>query len=101
MYSTMNVATSNNLVADSTTEIEVADGNDRQFLDFDISKVQTLTLEQLARTEKENDYNGNPLLGIYHFSLYSRYRKCAPNVAIVPRYGICLLPTTKTEELPV
>ena len=108
MYSTMNVATSNNLVADSTTEIEVAGGNDRQFLDFDISKVQTLTLEQLARTEKENDYNGNPLLGIYHFqliqqihiifSLYSRYRKCAPNVAIVPRYGICSLPTTKTEE---
>lgn len=31
MYSTMNVATSNNLVADSTTEIEVAGGNDRQF----------------------------------------------------------------------
>lgn len=30
MYSTMNVATSNNLVADSTTEIEVAGGNDRR-----------------------------------------------------------------------
>lgn len=78
MYSTMNVATSNNLVADSTTEIEVAGGNDRQFLDFDISKVQTLTLEQLARTEKENDYNGNPLLGIYHFQLIQQIQEmCA------------------------
>lgn len=98
MYSTMNVATSNNLVSDSTTEIEVAGGNNRQFLDFDISKVQTLTLEQLARTEKENDYNGNPLLGIYHFSSYSRYRRCVPSVVIVPRYGICSLPTIKIEE---
>ncbi len=69
MYSTMNVAASNNMVAEPATELEVASGNDRQFLDFDISKVQTLTLEQLARTEKENDYNGDPLMGIYHFQL--------------------------------
>lgn len=78
MYSTMNVAASNNMVAEPVTELEVASGNDRQFLDFDISKVQTLTLEQLARTEKENDYNGNPLMGIYHFQLIQQIQEmCA------------------------
>lgn len=78
MYSTMNVAASNNMVAEPATEFEVASGNDRQFLDFDISKVQTLTLEQLARTEKENDYNGNPLMGIYHFQLIQQIQEmCA------------------------
>lgn len=78
MYSTMNVAASNNMVAEPATELEVASGNDRQFLDFDISKVQTLTLEQLARTEKENDYNGNPLMGIYHFQLIQQIQEmCA------------------------
>ena len=41
MYSTMNVATSvsNGMVSEPV----VAGGNDRQFLDFDISKVQTMT----------------------------------------------------------
>lgn len=78
MYSTMNVAASNNMVAEPATELEVTSGNDRQFLDFDISKVQTLTLEQLARTEKENDYNGNPLMGIYHFQLIQQIQEmCA------------------------
>lgn len=78
MYSTMNVAASNNMVAEPATELEVASGNDRQFFDFDISKVQTLTLEQLARTEKENDYNGNPLMGIYHFQLIQQIQEmCA------------------------
>lgn len=78
MYSTMNVAASNNMVAEPATELEVASGNDRQFLDFDISKVQALTLEQLARTEKENDYNGNPLMGIYHFQLIQQIQEmCA------------------------
>lgn len=78
MYSTMNVAASNNMVAEPATELKVASGNDRQFLDFDISKVQTLTLEQLARTEKENDYNGDPLMGIYHFQLIQQIQEmCA------------------------
>lgn len=78
MYSTMNVAASNNMVAEPATELEVASGNDCQFFDFDISKVQTLTLEQLARTEKENDYNGNPLMGIYHFQLIQQIQEmCA------------------------
>lgn len=78
MYSTMNVAASNNMVSEPATELKVAGGNDRQFLDFDISKVQTLTLEQLARTEKESDYNGNPLMGIYHFQLIQQIQEmCA------------------------
>ena len=43
--------------------------NDNQFLDFETSKVQIITLEQLERTEKENDVYGKPLKGIYHFDL--------------------------------
>lgn len=44
MYSTMNVATSvsNGMVSEPVTEPVVVGGNDRQFLDFDISKVQTM-----------------------------------------------------------
>ena len=94
----MNVATSNNLVADSTTEIEVAGGNDRQFLDFDISKVQTLTLEQLARTEKENDYNGNPLLGIYHFQLIQQIQEMCAERGYRAEIWDLFAATTKTEE---
>lgn len=78
MYSTMNVSVSNNMVAEPFPTPEIINGNDRQFLDFDISKVQTLTLEQLARTEKENDYNGSPLMGIYHFQLIQQVQEmCA------------------------
>lgn len=40
-----------------------------QFLDFETSKVQILTIDQLERTEKENDVYGKPLKGIYHFDL--------------------------------
>lgn len=75
----MNLQTvvSDNMVSESAG-ITVAGGDDRQFLDFDISKVQTLTLEQLARTEKENDYNGKPLMGIYHFQLIQQIQEmCA------------------------
>ena len=73
----MNVSTamSANMIAEPATEMMVAASNDRQFLDFDVSKVQTLTLEQLARTEKENDYNGNPLMGIYHFQLIQQIQE--------------------------
>lgn len=44
MYSTMNVVTSvsNGMVSEPVTEPVVVGGNDRQFLDFDISKVQTM-----------------------------------------------------------
>ena len=73
----LQTAVSDNMVSESAG-ITVAGGDDRQFLDFDISKVQTLTLEQLARTEKENDYNGKPLMGIYHFQLIQQIQEmCA------------------------
>lgn len=42
---------------------------DNKLFDFDKAKVQTLTLDQLERTHKENDVYGNPLRGIYHFQL--------------------------------
>lgn len=73
----LQTAVSDNMVLEPAG-ITVAGGDDRQFLDFDISKVQTLTLEQLARTEKENDYNGKPLMGIYHFQLIQQVQEmCA------------------------
>lgn len=73
----LQTAVSDNMVSESAG-ITVEGGDDRQFLDFDISKVQTLTLEQLARTEKENDYNGKPLMGIYHFQLIQQIQEmCA------------------------
>lgn len=51
--------------------------NSNKFLDFETSKVQILTLEQLERTEKENDVNGQPLKGIYHFDLIRQIQdKC-------------------------
>ena len=42
---------------------------DSKFFSFDTAKVQSLTLEQLERTHKENDCFGNPLKGIYHYAL--------------------------------
>lgn len=43
-----------------------------QFFDFEKAKVQTLTLNQLERTHKENDVYGNPLRGIYHYQLLNQ-----------------------------
>ena len=102
-YSTMNVTTSvsNDLVSDTITEPVVAGGNDRQFLDFDISKVQTLTLEQLARTEKENDYNGNPLMGIYHFQLIQQIQEMCSERGYRAEIWDLFAPTTKTVVLLV
>lgn len=40
-----------------------------KFFDFEKAKVQTLTLDQLERTHKENDVYGKPLRGIYHYAL--------------------------------
>lgn len=42
---------------------------DNKFFDFEKAKVQTLTIEQLERTHKENDVYGKPLRGIYHYEL--------------------------------
>lgn len=58
------------IVAEPTNQVEqLASANTDQFLDFEKQKVQILTLDQLERTEKENDVYGNPLKGLYHFEL--------------------------------
>lgn len=50
---------------------EVVDNN--HFFDFEKAKVQSLTMEQLKRTVRENDgESGNPLHGIYHYELLDR-----------------------------
>lgn len=55
------------------TMIQIQNGaqtaNANQFFDFEKAKVQTLTLNQLERTHKENDVYGKPLRGIYHYEL--------------------------------
>ena len=43
-----------------------------KFFDFEKAKVQTLSLDQLARTHKENDIYGKPLRGIYHYDLLNQ-----------------------------
>lgn len=53
-------------------EAELKSFNENQFLDFETSKVQIVTLDQLQRTEKENDVYGKPLKGMYHFELINR-----------------------------
>lgn len=45
---------------------------ENKFFDFEKAKVQTLTLEQLRKTHKENDVYGNPLRGIYHYELVQK-----------------------------
>lgn len=45
---------------------------ENKFFDFEKAKVQTMTLDQLRRTHKENDVYGNPLRGIYHYELVQR-----------------------------
>ena len=43
--------------------------NENQFLDFSTSKVQSITLDQLRKTQREKDPKGMPLKGIYHYDL--------------------------------
>lgn len=40
-----------------------------KFFDFEKEKVQSITLDQLQNTHRENDVYGNPLKGIYHYQL--------------------------------
>jgi hypothetical protein len=43
-----------------------------KLFDFEKARVQTLTIEQLQRTHKENDVYGRPLRGIYHYELLNQ-----------------------------
>ena len=40
-----------------------------QFFDFNKNKVQTLSIEQLERTNREHDVNNNPLMGILNYQV--------------------------------
>lgn len=60
-----------------TKAIETTTVQDKQFFDFDLQGCQVITLEQLARTYKENDVMGQPLRGIYHYSLIEEIVKMA------------------------
>lgn len=71
----MGVKTVAPATVESAVVPELKSLNDRQFLDFDVSRVQVLTLDQLERTEKENDSYGNPLKGIYHFDLINKVQE--------------------------
>ena len=46
--------------------------NEDKFFDFEKAKTQSITLEQLSRTHREDDVYGNPLRGIYHFDLFTK-----------------------------
>lgn len=40
---------------------------ENRILNFKDNKIQELTLDELRSTVKEEDYNGKPLMGMYHF----------------------------------
>lgn len=52
--------------------VDVSEVNEDKFFDFEKTKTQAITLEQLNRTYRENDVYGNPLRGIYHYDLFSK-----------------------------
>lgn len=59
-------------------ENQITTTNPNQFLDFSAAKVQSITMDQLRRTVRENypyaDEDGNlkPISGIYHFDFFDR-----------------------------
>lgn len=56
--------------------------NPNELLSFDKEKVQTLTLEQLKRTYKENDVYGKPLKGMYHHEVIERCAETAMDAGL-------------------
>lgn len=52
--------------------VDVSEVSEDKFFDFEKTKTQAITLEQLNRTYRENDVYGNPLRGIYHYDLFSK-----------------------------
>lgn len=53
-----------------------------ELLSFDKEKVQTLTLEQLKRTYKENDVYGKPLKGMYHHEVIEKCMETAMDAGL-------------------
>ena len=63
-------------------EIEILGEN--KLFSFEKAKVQTLTLEALERTHKENDVYGNPLRGVYHYALVQQIISLAKQQGFTP-----------------
>lgn len=57
-----------------------------QLFDFNQNKVQTLSIEQLERTNKEHDVYGNPLMGIYHCELLRQLEDLATRSGLRVEY---------------
>ena len=57
---------------------------ENKFFDFEKQKVQTLTLEQLERTHKENDVYGHPIRGIYHYALIQKILELCSSAGYSP-----------------
>lgn len=55
-----------------------------KFLDFEKSKVQILTLEQLADTKREKNSKGEPMMGIYHINLMNKVLDMAREAGYTP-----------------
>ena len=67
----------NNLETTTVGEEVLSSKGSDSFFDFRKAKVQTLTIEQLERTQKEHDIYDNPLKGIYHFELLRSIERLA------------------------
>lgn len=72
-----------------------------KFFDFEKAKVQTLSLDQLARTHKENDIYGKPLRGIYHYDLLNQIIGSATRRIMMSRFTTSLQRRIKTAILRV
>jgi hypothetical protein len=46
----------------------------KKLLNFKDNKIQLLTLDELSSTIKEEDYNGKPIMGMYHFDYISKVK---------------------------
>lgn len=58
------------------SSVVINDAGDK-FFDFEKNKVQTITIDQLERTNREHNVYDNPLMGIYHFELLRNLEELA------------------------
>lgn len=57
-------------MANNAEELKSIDST--KFLDFEKSKVQILTMDQLRETKREKNSKGEPMMGIYHYALLDK-----------------------------
>lgn len=73
---------------------------ENKFLSFDTAKVQTLTLDQLERTQLEKDVYGNPLRGIYHFTLINEILNMCKEYGYLPEVYDLFAAQNKERQTP-